>query len=123
MIENEIRELLQALHQQTRKEFANRFRDLNLYVGQESALCRLWEKDGITQTELRKQMGCEAPTLSNMLRKLEQDNIVYRKKGEQDARSINVFLTQKGKDLKKPVTKIWEAQQAKMLQGIVQVGS
>lgn len=119
MIENEIRELLQVLHQQTRKEFANRFRDLNLYVGQESALCRLWEKDGITQTELRKQMGCEAPTLSNMLRKLEQDNIVYRKKGEQDARSINVFLTQKGKDLKKPVTKIWEAQQAKMLQGIV----
>lgn len=119
MIENEIRKLLQTLNQQTRRIYAEKFRDINIYVGQESALCQLWEKDGITQTMLRKQMGCEASTLSNMLRKLEQDNIVYRKQVEEDARSTNVFLTQKGKDLKEPVGKIWETQQAEMLKGIL----
>src|SRR5699024_8545159 len=95
-----------------------RFRDINLHVGQESALCILWESDGITQTELRKQMRCEASTLSNMLKKLEESHIVYRKQAKQDARSTKVFLTQKGKDLQKPVTEIWETQQAELLQGI-----
>ena|SRR5690625_1958425 len=119
MIENEIRELLQTLNQQTRRKYANEFRGINLHVGQESALCILWEKDGITQTDLRKQMRCEASTLSNMLKKLEQDDIVYRKQSEHDARSTNVFLTQKGKDLQEPVRQIWETQQAKLLQGIL----
>lgn len=119
MIENEIHKLLQTLNQQTRRIYAEKFRDISLYVGQESALCQLWEKDGITQTELRKKMGCEASTLSNMLRKLEQENIVYRKQVEEDARSTNVFLTKKGQDLKEPVGKIWETQQAEMLKGIL----
>ncbi|MGM8365000.1 MarR family winged helix-turn-helix transcriptional regulator [Virgibacillus sp. W0181] len=119
MIENEIRELLQTLNKQTRRKYAEKFRDINLHVGQESALCVLWEEDGITQTELRKQIGCEASTLSNMLRKLEQNNIVYRKQAENDARSINVFLTQKGKELQEPVSKIWETQQTKLLEGIL----
>lgn len=119
MIENEIRELLQTLNQQTRRKYAEKFRDINLHVGQESALCILWEADGITQTELRKQMRCEASTLSNMLRKLEQDHIVYRKQSEKDARSTNVFLTQKGKNLKEPISKIWETQQAQVLKGIL----
>lgn len=118
MIDTEIRELLQTLNQQMRKEYAGEFRDINLYVGQEAALCKLWEKDGITQTELRKQIGCEASTLSNMLRKLEQNNIVYRKQVKQDGRSTNVFLTQKGKELQTPVMKIWEEQQARMFHGV-----
>src|SRR5699024_7731580 len=119
MIENEIRELLQTLNQQTRRKYAEEFRDIDLHVGQEYALCILWEKDGITQTELRKQMRCEASTLSNMLSKLEQNGVVNRKQSEHDARSTNVFLTQKGKDLKKPVSQIWKTQQAKLLQGIL----
>lgn len=119
MVENEIRELLQTLHQQTRKKYADEFRDINLHVGQESALCILWEKDGITQTELRKQMGCEASTLSNMLKKLEQVHIVYRKQSKEDARSTHVFLTQKGKDLRVPVEVIWKEQQAKLVNGIL----
>lgn len=119
MIENEIRELLHTLNQQIRRKYAEEFRNINLHVGQEAALCILWEKDGITQTELRKQMRCEASTLSNMLRKLEQDDIVIRKQSEHDARSTNVFLTQKGKDLQGPVREIWETQQSQLLKGIL----
>lgn len=119
MIENEIRELLQALHQQMRKKYANEFRNMNIHVGQESALCILWQKDGITQTELRRQMKCEASTLSNMLKKLERDEIVYRQQSKDDARSTNVFLTQKGKDLREPIEAVWKEQQAELLKGIL----
>lgn len=119
MIEEEIRELLQSLNQQTRKIYGEQLRDIHLHVGQESALCTLWKQDGITQTELRTKMHCEASTLSNMLRKLERDEIVYRVVSEHDARSTNVFLTQKGKDLQAPVRQIWEEQQARLLKNIL----
>ena len=118
MIEHEIRELLHRLNQQSRRKYAEKFRDINLHVGQESALCILWKKDGITQTELRKQMKCEASTLSNMLRKLEKDDVVYREQAKSDGRSTNVFLTEKGKKLQIPVKKVWEEQQAEMLKAI-----
>lgn len=119
MIENEIRELLHTVNQQTRRSYADKLRGINLYVGQESALCILWYRDGITQTELRKQMRCEASTLSNMLKKLEQDDIVYRKPALDDARSTNVFLTPKGRNLEAPIKEIWQAQQTEMLAGIL----
>jgi len=119
MVEEDVRKLLQTLTTASRKSYAQKFRELNLHVGQETALCQLWNKDGISQTELRKQMGCEASTLSNMLRKLEQDEIVYREKDQQDARSIKVFLTEKGKQLQEPIRTIWEQQQQKILDGIL----
>ncbi|MGM8366000.1 MarR family winged helix-turn-helix transcriptional regulator [Virgibacillus sp. W0181] len=118
MVENDIRELMQTIATQTRKEYASKFREMNLHVGQETALCYLWEKDGITQSELRHKMQCEASTVSNMLRKLEQDSIVYRKPDKTDGRISNVFLTEKGRKLQEPIRDIWEKQQHKMLKDI-----
>lgn len=119
MIEEEIRQLLNTLTTESRKLYAQKFRELDIHIGQEAALCHLWEEDGISQTALRKQMGCEASTLSNMIRKLEQDGVVYRDKDERDGRSMNVFLTEKGKELQAPIQKIWTGQQEKMLEGIL----
>lgn len=114
----EIRLLLQAIAIQTRKNYATQLRELGLYIGQELALSYLWERDGITQSQLRSQTGSEASTMSNMLKKLEQDGIVYRKQDEEDHRIHKVFLTEKGRDLKEPITKIWASHEDKMLVGI-----
>lgn len=119
MMEEDIRQLLHTLTTETRKLYAQKFRELHIHVGQEAALCHLWEQDGISQTALRKQMGCEASTLSNMIRKLEQDGVVYRDKDEHDGRSMKVFLTEKGKQLQAPIQEIWTNQQSKMLDGIL----
>lgn len=119
MIEKEIRELLHSIAVKSRKEYASKFRDVDLYIGQETALCHLWQGDGITQSQLRDKMGCKSSTVSNMLRKLEQDQIIYREQEQEDGRIYKVFLTEKGKNLRVPVTAIWEAQQKKMLNGIL----
>lgn len=119
MIEQEIRELLHELTVEIRKNYAQAFRKLNLHVGQETALCHLWEQDGISQTELRNLVGCEASTMSNMIRKLEADGIVYRKRHKHDARTSLVYLTDKGKELQSPVTEVWENEQKKMLEGLL----
>lgn len=119
MIEGEIRELLSELNTEIRKNYDRAFRDLNLYVGQETALYHLWQQDGISQTELRNLIGCEASTMSNMLRKLEADGVVYRKRHKHDARTSLVYLTDKGKGLQGPVTEIWKEEQEKMLAGFL----
>ncbi|WP_040954945.1 MarR family winged helix-turn-helix transcriptional regulator [Virgibacillus sp. SK37] len=119
MVEKEIRELLQTIAAKSRKAYARQFRHVDLHIGQETALCQLWMEDGLNQSQLRDKMGCEASTLSNMLRKLEQDEFIYRKQDEIDARSTRVFLTEKGKQLKEPISRVWEDQQQKMLNGIL----
>lgn len=120
MIKNDIRELLQSITIQTRKNYTAALRELNLHIGQELALNVLWEKDGITQSELRKKISSEASTVSNMLRKLEQDNIVYREKNSEDSRATNIYLTEKGRRLREPVEKMWKEHEEKLLEDLLE---
>lgn len=118
MIECEVRVLLQDIAIRTRKKYAAHLRELGLHIGQELALLHLWEQDGITQSQLRGKIRTEASTLSNMLRKLESDNIVYRKHDVSDHRISNVYLTDKGRALQEPITKIWNDHEKVLLAGI-----
>ncbi len=118
MINSEIRILLQSIAIQTRKNYAQQLREIGLHIGQELALYHLWEKDGITQSQLRNKIGSKASTVSNMLRKLEADGIVYRKLDDRDHRISNVFLTEKGKELKIPIIRIWRNHEQAMFKGI-----
>ena len=118
MIESEIRILLQTIAIQTRKNYAQKLRDLGLHIGQELALFHLWEQEGLTQSQLRNKIGTEASTMSNMLRKLESDEIVYRTPDERDHRITNVYLTDKGKQLREPIMNMWKQHEEELLQGI-----
>lgn len=119
MIEKEIRELLQSIAIQTRKNYSATLRKHDLHIGQELALNHLWEEDGITQAALRHKIGSEASTVSNMLRKLEQDGIVYRKKDDYDNRATNIFLTEKGKQLREPVEQMWKDHEQKLFNNLL----
>ena len=56
-------------------------------------------------------MGCEPPTLTNMVKKLEEYGLVTRKKDGLDGRVSRVFLTEKGRALEKPIIEIWRNHQ------------
>lgn len=118
MIESEIRTLLQTIAIQTRKNYAQKLRELGLHIGQELALFHLWEQEGLTQSQLRNKIGTEASTMSNMLRKLERDEIVYRTPDERDHRITHVYLTEKGQQLQGPITQMWKEHELEMLQDI-----
>src|SRR5699024_221323 len=119
MIESDIRKLLQKIAIQTGKSYTKSLRDLGLYLGQELALYHLWKEDGITQSQLRKKTGTKASTTSNMLKKLECDQIVYRKNDAEDSRISKVFLTDKGRELQEPIEKIWEQHEEQLFQGVL----
>ncbi len=119
MIEDELRELLDKISAEMRRNYAEMLRELNLHVGQEQLLCRLWREDGITQIQLSERLNCEPPTITNMVKSLENHGFVVRKKDPEDGRVSRVYLTQAGRDLKEPVEQIWKKQQLKLLAGIL----
>lgn len=62
-------------------------------------LYSLWKKDGISSTEISLDTGLAINTLTNMLDKMENSNLIYRKQSDADKRKKYVYLTEKGKSL------------------------
>lgn len=117
-VDCDIRQSLDRISSQMRRNYSESLRELNLYVGQDNLLYRLWLGDGVTQMQLSEHMKCEPPTVTNMVKSLEQNGFIYRKRDEQDARIMRIFLTDKGKELEKPVEDKWREQQEKLLHSI-----
>lgn len=54
-----------------------------------------------------------------MLKKLEQDNIIYRRQDDQDSRTTKVYLTENGKALKEPINEMWKKHEDQMFHNIL----
>ncbi|WP_127539991.1 MarR family winged helix-turn-helix transcriptional regulator [Paenibacillus illinoisensis] len=115
-VDCDIRQSLDRVSFQMRRHYSESLRELNLYVGQDKLLYHLWLEDGITQMQLSEHLKCEPPTVTNMVKSLEQNGFITRKRDEQDARIMRIYLTDKGKALEVPVENKWKAQQEKLLQ-------
>lgn len=118
-VDCDIRESLDKVSSKMRRDYSESLRELNLHVGQDKLLARLWLGDGVTQMQLCEHLKCEPPTVTNMVKSLEQNGFIYRKRDEQDARIMRIYLTEKGKELEKPVDFKWKQQQEKLLHSIL----
>ena len=118
MLNDEIRVLLDKISSQTRRNHNHLLHDLNLHVGQDKLLCKLWRADGLTQVELCNKLNCEAPTVTNMLSALEKKELIMRKKDPDDKRTNRIYLTEAGKNMETSVTEMWRNQQDKLLKDI-----
>jgi MarR family transcriptional regulator, organic hydroperoxide resistance regulator len=118
-VDCDIRESLDKVSSKMRRDYSESLRELNLHVGQDKLLARLWLGDGVTQMQLCEHLKCEPPTVTNMVKSLEQNGFIYRKRDEQDARIMRIYLTDQGKELEKPVDFKWKQQQEKLLHSIL----
>ncbi|MDP9036795.1 MAG: MarR family transcriptional regulator, partial [Myxococcota bacterium] len=67
---------------------------LGLTAARFDMLTAIWRHPyGLLQRELRKMLGVTAPTISRMLRSLEQLGLVRRERGIRDTRQRHVTLT------------------------------
>lgn len=80
--------------------------ELGLHPGQDSLLRVLWENDGRTQAELVEELAVEAPTVTKMVRRLEDAGFVRRRAHPTDRRSTQVFLTATGRDVRRDVQRV-----------------
>lgn len=75
----------------------------DITVDQWEILVVLWEKEGITQKELAERLFKDQTNIARMLFKLEKKGFIYRVTHETDRRSLRVYLTSKGRDIKEEI--------------------
>lgn len=91
---NEISHLFRS-HMRTAREND----DIMSAHGTRLVLSFLAIRDGVTQLDLVNATHMRASTISVILKKLEDEEIVERKKDKEDLRILRVYLTDKGREL------------------------
>lgn len=66
----------------------------------------LWLEDGCSQRELAVRLGLVEPTVLEMVRAMEKDGLVERRRDKQDGRKRLVFLTDHAKELQPELMQI-----------------
>ena len=76
---------------------------LGLTYTQYITLLALWEKDGVTVGELCGRLMLDNGTMSPLLKKMQQEGLVERKRSEEDERVVVITLTEEGRALQEKV--------------------
>lgn len=58
------------------------------------------DREGTASTALGPKMGMEATSLSRTLKNMEEKGLIIRKKNPKDGRSVLIFLTKHGKEMR-----------------------
>ncbi|PKG25163.1 MarR family transcriptional regulator [Niallia nealsonii] len=74
--------------------------ELGVTYPQYLVLLLLWEHKTFTVKELGQQLYLDSGTLTPMLKRMEQNQIIKRERSMQDERSVLITLTAKGCSLK-----------------------
>ncbi len=99
-IENSPGFLLAKCHKKAFQRFKKKLEPFNLTPPQFAALSFLWQNEGINQMELGQLMGTDRTTISGIIERLEAKGYVQRKPSSSDKRSLYIFNTQKGNQIK-----------------------
>ncbi len=80
--------------------------DLGLTYPQYLAMLVLWEKDGLTVSELGERLYLDSGTLTPLLKRLEASGFISRLRDVEDERRVHITLTAVGRKLKGQAAKI-----------------
>ena len=94
---------MKGLARECTKALESRLAAHNLTSGMWFPLRVLWEKDGILQHELQKELGTAQPTLVAALDRLQRRGLVTRRRSKKDKRHVHIHLTERGRELEKDI--------------------
>lgn len=97
---------LYACSRQIIKLYTPVLEPLGLTYTQYITLLALWETDNETVKSLGEKLLLDSGTLTPLLKKLEEQGLVERKRSESDERSVIISLTEKGILLKEVAAEI-----------------
>lgn len=72
---------------------------LGLTYPQYLAMLVLWEQDGISVGDLGRKLYLDSGTLTPLLKRLQNQGLILRKRCSEDERRVVVWLTDKGQQL------------------------
>jgi DNA-binding MarR family transcriptional regulator len=80
--------------------------ELGITYPQYLVLLVLWERDGLTVSELGERLSLDSGTLTPLLKRLETAGLVSRLRDTQDERRVLVRLSAAGRELKQRAARI-----------------
>jgi len=99
--EESIGYLIRVAHRAYIQDLQARLSEHDIPIGMWYFLRALWEKDGLTQIELSDRTGLMGPTTAEQLRNMERLGYIVRRRDKTDRRKVRVFLSSKGRNLRK----------------------
>jgi DNA-binding MarR family transcriptional regulator len=82
------------------KLYRRLLRDLGVTYPQYLAMLVLWERDGLTVSEIGERLSLDSATLTPLLKRLEGLGLITRRRAAQDERQVIISLTPAGRDLR-----------------------
>jgi DNA-binding MarR family transcriptional regulator len=79
---------------------------LQLTYPQYLVMMVLWEQDGLSVSALGDRLFLDSGTLTPLLKRMEQADLLSRQRSAMDERRVEVFLTPKGRSLKVQAARI-----------------
>lgn len=111
MVNDEVRELSVLLGHVFRFQMTavqRRLEEEGLSRSQPGIVHILSHHDGLTQVELANKMNVTPATVSAMLKRMERDEVIVRKRSQEDQRVTHVYLTEKGKEQSEIIDKVFK---------------
>lgn len=81
------------------RDFLERLEPYGLTPFHYLVLCCLWEEDGLSTTGIADRLKQLGATLTGVVDRMEERNLVYRERDADDRRVVRVWLTDEGKQL------------------------
>lgn len=97
---------LYACARQVVNRYTPYLKPLGLTYTQYIVFMVLWENDCLTVGEIGKRLYLDNGTLTPMLKKLESDGYIERKRCREDERVVKIILTDKGWEMREKVKDI-----------------
>jgi DNA-binding MarR family transcriptional regulator len=71
---------------------------IKLHRSQATVLCKLFVKDGMTQSEIAQQLSIQGATMTDILQRMEEASLISRRRDPDDNRLVRVYLTDGGRE-------------------------
>ncbi len=107
-IEKSMGFIIHTLDSELASGLKNRFKSSGFDITPEqwSVLSKLWEIDGIHQSELAKRSKKNRHNMTRIINLLEKNGYIFRTSDEKDKRLLLVYLTDEGRSIQGRLTEI-----------------
>ncbi|MBQ2518008.1 MAG: MarR family transcriptional regulator [Clostridia bacterium] len=105
-LENQLCFPLYAAARRVTGLYTPHLKPLGLTYTQYIVMLVLWERDGLTVGEICEKLMLDSGTLSPLLKKLEGEGLLERRRSQYDDRVVVINLTEKGKALQEKAAQV-----------------
>ena len=112
--------LSMANHSMVQKKLMERIKNSGLTLGQPKVLDYLGENDGASQKEIAAACHIEPGSLTSILNRMEEKEMIERRILNGNRRTFHVFLTKYGKELQEKVGTAFQEIEKEALEGITE---